>query len=130
MIMLLKILSFPIRFIMFLVMGLIALVLISVTQIFGVLLLLSAHLISAVVKLFTGGLIVVFLIELYSVIFKPDEFHAEGMTPLKICVCIAILAVLFFLSSFLPPVVEKIYEILLIASACIWNFARFILFCR
>lgn len=130
MIMLLKILSFPVRFIIFLVFGLIALVLISVTLIFGVLLLLSAHLISAAVKLFTGGLIVVFLIELYSVIFKPDEFHAEGMTPLKICVCIAVLAVLFFLSSFLPPVVEKIYGFLLVASAYIWGFARFILFCK
>ncbi|MDE5772177.1 MAG: hypothetical protein K2I06_11225 [Ruminococcus sp.] len=130
MVMLLKILSFPIRLVLFLVLGLVALVVISLTQTLGILLMISANLVSAIGKIFTGGLIVVCLIELYHTVFKPDEFHAEGLTPFKICIFILILAVMFFLTSFLPPAVEKIYEFLLITVAYIWGFAKFILFCK
>lgn len=36
----------------------------------------------------------------------------------------------FFPYIFFPPVVEKIYEFLLVASMYIWDFAKVILFCK
>ncbi len=128
--MLLKILSFPVRLPLFLILALISAAIAGFTMTVGVLVLMAVRLISSASTIITVLFSVCAVIEICCLIFQQEKYSFSGNSPVKIIIMLAALYVVCFIFSLLPGIADKAFGLLLTATAGIWRLAKLILLCK
>ncbi|MCM1529781.1 MAG: hypothetical protein NC093_07275 [Alistipes sp.] len=123
----LKIISFPIRLVLFLILGLLSLLLLIFQNTFLLFLNFAASLIALAGSFIAGlGMIGIIIGIIMTLRNGWSEFKEMGLT---FFLCIIFITLLTLFSGSMPTIVSKLYSMVFIAAVWLWGLAKVILFC-
>lgn len=129
MVIFLKIISFPVRLILFLLIAIISGIVSGLNHTLGLLLIFSASVVSFIGSLVTGTAIIAGVIIAGGIIFFPDKFESfTDNIPYLIISCVGITAVCIPL-ILMPILAEKLFDVCDTFAEWLWALAKMILFC-
>lgn len=125
----LKIISFPVRLIFFLLIAIISGIVSGLNHTLGLLLIFSASVVSFIGSLVTGTAIIAGVIIAGEIIFFPDKFESFTDNILYLIIsCVGITAVCIPL-ILMPILAEKLFDVCDTFAEWLWALAKMILFC-
>lgn len=129
MVIFLKIISFPVRLIFFLLIAIISGIVSGLNHTLGLLLIFSANVVSFIGSLVTGTAIIAGVIIAGGIIFFPDKFESFTDNILYLIIsCVGITAVCIPL-ILMPILAEKLFDVCDTFAEWLWALAKMILFC-
>lgn len=130
MILFLKIISFPIRFALFLIFGFIAFIFSGLNHTFGLFLIFAASFIAGLGSLLMGITVIGGIVYLGGFIFYPDSFSSlKDSIPFLIISGVGLTIFTTFL-MLVPVIAEKLYEVIEFIADWLWALAKAIIFCN
>ena len=125
----LKIISFPVRLIFFLLIAIISGIVSGLNHTLGLLLIFSASVVSFIGSLVTGTAIIAGVIIAGGIIFFHDKFESFTDNILYLIIsCVGITAVCIPL-ILMPILAEKLFDVCDTFAEWLWALAKMILFC-
>lgn len=126
----LKIISFPIRFLIFLLFGLLSLTLSFLRNTFVMFLTMAASIISGVGSFLSGLMIIGIIASIIIEYASHGELKSVKDTVIFALTSIGLATAFGFVCGFMPAISEKLYEAAWTASDWLWGLAKTVLFCK
>lgn len=124
----LKIISFPVRLVIFLMLATVSGIIFSVIRTFGIILLSAGSIASALIQLAAGMFSVLVIIDLISLF--TDSGTAAFTSPVKDFILLGISLLISLFGAYMPIILEFIVELTLTISDFLWTGAKKTLFCK
>lgn len=124
----LKIISFPVRFVIFILLAIVSGIIFSVIRTFGIILLSAGSIASTLIQLAAGMFSVLVIIDLIS--FFSDSGTAAFTSPVKDFILLGISLLISLFGAYMPIILEFIVEFTLTISDFLWTGAKKTLFCK
>lgn len=124
----LKIISFPVRLPIFILLAIVSGIIFSVIRTFGIILLSAGSIASTLIQLAAGMFSVLVIIDLIS--FFSDSGTAAFTSPVKDFILLGISLLISLFGAYMPKILEFTVELALIISDFLWTGAKKTLFCK
>lgn len=124
----LKIISFPVRLPIFILLAIVSGIIFSVIRTFGIILLSAGSIASTLIQLAAGMFSVLVIIDLIS--FFTDSGTAAFTSPVKDFILFGISLLISLFGAYMPIILEFILELTLTISDFLWTGAKKTLFCK
>lgn len=124
----LKIISFPVRLVIFLMLATVSGIIFSVIRTFGIILLSAGSIASTLIQLAAGMFSVLVIIDLISLF--TDSGTAAFTTPVKDFILLGISLLISLFGAYMPIILEFIVGLTLTISDFLWTGAKKTLFCK
>lgn len=124
----LKIISFPVRLVIFILLAIVSGIIFSVIRTFGIILLSAGSIASTLIQLAAGMFSVLVIIDLISLF--TDSGTAAFTTPVKDFILLGISLLISLFGAYMPIILEFIVGLTLTISDFLWTGAKKTLFCK
>lgn len=123
-----KIISFPVRLVIFFLLATVSGVIFSGIRMFGIILLSASSIASTLIQLAAGMFSVLVIIDLISLL--SDSGTAAFTSPVKDFILLGISLLISLFGAYIPKILEFTVELALTISVLLWTGAKKVLFCK